>query len=386
MGTMTQPPESGAPADPGRPYAPPGGQPPPYNQPPPNDQQPPYYRQPSYDQPPPYPPTSGQPPPYYQPPNYQPPNQPRFTPPQYLPSPGYEPPWAAPRPGCVPLRPLGVSDILDGSFRVIRRNPRATLGVSAVVAVVQTAVLAVFQLVIYRQFSGSTRISSDGSLTIDASRVITALSSAFSIVVLTAIFGAILTGMLTLVVTDDVLGRRMPLADLWQRTRPRLPRLIGLSFLIGLLQIVGLFFFVVPGVWLWGVLAVAVPAFMVEDLGVRAALRRSRRLVHGTFWRVWGIRALGVAVVSVVSSILAVPFSVIAALVSGESLSGISGSGGLPVAYVLITSIGSILATTFTAPVRAGIDALLYIDLRMRKEGLDLVLRERAAPGPRSQW
>src|ERR1700710_2430956 len=37
-------------------------------------------------------------------------------------------------PGMIPLRPLAVSEILDGAFVVIRRHPRATLGVSAAFA------------------------------------------------------------------------------------------------------------------------------------------------------------------------------------------------------------------------------------------------------------
>jgi hypothetical protein len=44
---------------------------------------------------------------------------------------------------------------------------------------------------------------------------------------------------------------------------------------------------------------------------------------------------------------------------------------------------------TFTAPVRAGIDALLYVDLRMRKEGMDIALQQaasqRAAAPPATQ-
>ncbi len=337
--------------------------------------------------PPPYGPEQYGPPPYgpqqYGPPQYGPP---QYGPPQYAPleygpqqyglPPGYQPPWAAPRPGCIPLRPLGVSDILDGSFRVMRRNPRATLGLSAVVAVVQAGVLAVFEWVANSQIGESAPESNDGAQSFDSGSAIGVLSGAFSLLVLAAVFGAILTGMLTLVITDDVLGHRTPLGALWTRVRPRLPRLIGLSFLIGLLQLLGLCLFVAPGIWLWGIWAVAVPAFMVEDLGAVAAMRRSRDLVRGTFWRVWGIRVLGVIVVGVISAILGVPFKVIGA-VFGGSESGV----GLPIAYVLLTSVGSILSMTFTAPLRAGIDALLYIDLRMRKEGLDIVLQERAARG-----
>jgi len=43
---------------------------------------------------------------------------------------GYQPP--GPEPGGIPLRPLGVGEILSGAFTSIRQNPAATLGLSAV--------------------------------------------------------------------------------------------------------------------------------------------------------------------------------------------------------------------------------------------------------------
>jgi hypothetical protein len=41
-----------------------------------------------------------------------------------------------------------------------------------------------------------------------------------------------------------------------------------------------------------------------------------------------------------------------------------------------------VLSATLTEPVRAGIDALLYVDLRMRREGLDIVLQQAARAAP----
>ena len=294
----------------------------------------------------------------------------------------------APKPGCVPLRPLTVSDILDGSFQTIRRNPRSTLGLSAVIAVAQVSVLAVFQIVVFALLRDDGTNSSDPNQ-LDLGQLVGVLSSVFSVIVLSAVFGAVLTGMLTHVITQDVLGNPVPLGAVWAQVRPRIAALVGVSVLVALLQLLGLVLFIVPGVWLWGVLAVSVPALMVENIGVRAAMRRSRTLVRGTFWRVWGIRALGVLIVGVLTGVASTPFTLIALAVSHQGLSDIGdGNGGLPIAYVLITSIGAILTTTFTAPVKAGIDALLYVDLRMRKEGLDIALqqavaRRAASVGPR---
>ena len=40
----------------------------------------------------------------------------------------------------IPLRPLGVGEILDGAFASIRRNPRTILGISAVIITISAIV------------------------------------------------------------------------------------------------------------------------------------------------------------------------------------------------------------------------------------------------------
>jgi hypothetical protein len=264
---------------------------------------------------------------------------------------------------CVPLRPLGVADILDGSFRVIRHNPGATLGVSAVLAVVQVAATAALQLSAYRS--------------LDAVQ----LQLLSGLVISTAV-GAVLTGMLTLVVSQDVLGVRITTRDVLAQTRGRVWALLGLAVVVAVLEVLGLVLLLVPGVWLWGLWAVAIPAFMVERTTIRGALARSRLLVSGLWWRVFGIRVLGALLASVLALVITVPFAILAAAVGDSPFSLTDTGSGLSVAYVLIISAGSVLSTTFLAPVRAGIDALLYVDLRVRREGLDIALRQASRPAP----
>ena len=48
---------------------------------------------------------------------------------------------------------------------------------------------------------------------------------------------------------------------------------------------------------------------------------------------------------------------------------------------VLISAVGSIVAGAVARPISAGVAVLLYVDLRMRREGLDLVLQTAAASG-----
>ena len=49
----------------------------------------------------------------------------------------------APKPGIIPLRPIGVSEMLDGAFTAIRRNPRATLGLGAVIMTIYGVIAAI---------------------------------------------------------------------------------------------------------------------------------------------------------------------------------------------------------------------------------------------------
>lgn len=266
-----------------------------------------------------------------------------------------------PRRGCVALRPLGLADILDGSFRVIRRNPGATLGLSAVLAVIRVAVTAGLQLGAYRTLN-SVQLELLGTLVVGAA------------------LGTVLTGLLTLVVTQDVLGVRISTREVLTRLRGRAWALLGLALVITVLESLALLPLLVLGVWLWGLWAVAVPVLMVERSTVRGALSRSRRLVSGLWWRVWGIRALGFLLASLLGALVTVPFILLASLVTGSGFTATGVNSGVPVAYVLIISVGSVLSSTLTSPIRAGIDALLYLDLRMRREGLDIVLHSQASP------
>jgi len=266
------------------------------------------------------------------------------------------------RQGCVPLRPLGLADILDGSLRVMRRNPQAMFLPSAVLAVVQVAAIAGLQLSAYRSLSA----------------VQLELLGTFG---LSAVLGTVLTGLLSLVVTQDVLGVQITVRDALTRLRGRVWALAGLAVATTVLPTAALFPLLVLGVWLWGLWAVAVPALVVERSTIRGALARSRRLVAGLWWRVWGIRALGFLLAALLGVVVSAPFLVLASVVTGTGLLP-DGSSGAPVLHVLIVSVGGVLASTLTAPIRAGVDALLYVDLRMRREGLDIVLQQAPLAAP----
>jgi Membrane domain of glycerophosphoryl diester phosphodiesterase len=132
-------------------------------------------------------------------------------------------------------------------------------------------------------------------------------------------------------------------------------------------------------VWFAVSFSLAAPVVVLEHQGPATALRRSLGLVRRSFWRVLGIFLLTLLIVSIANAVLQVPFSLIERFTGGSTqLFGLAGHR--TVAAVLISAVGSIVAGAVTRPISAGVTVLLYLDLRMRKEGLDLAL-EGAAQG-----
>lgn len=266
--------------------------------------------------------------------------------------------------GSVPLRPLNLGDVLDGTFATIHRNPRAMLGLSALL-VTAGELLSLGIQVLAGEVPGGTFTFDDESFSIG-------IGGIFGLVI-RAIFGAILTGMIVVVVSEDVLGRRTTALDVWRRVRPRIWALLVAAILAGAVPYIALLLLVVPGAFLWGAWALTTPALVLEQLGPFRALRRSWRLAVPAFWRVWGIRALSVLLGNVIELAMVLPFALGSTLLM-DAL-GDSDADQLPLYALAILSLGAIVAGTLVQPFYAGVLALLYVDRRMRAEGFDISIQ-----------
>ncbi|MCX4434331.1 MULTISPECIES: hypothetical protein [Streptomyces] len=328
------------------------------------------------------------------------------------------PPPAA-KPGVIPLRPLGVGEILDGAVSTMRTYWRTVLGISLTVAVVtQIAVILLQGLVL--DDSASTDVLNDPSATAgELSRALgdTLLSS--GVVVLIGLLGTIVaTALLTSVTSRAVLGKSVTTAEAWRDARPRLPKLFALTFLLPLIAIAIITVGTLPGLliavagsssagaalavlgglgagvvalWLMIRFSLASPALMLEKQGVLKSMSRSAKLVRGSWWRVFGIQLLATIIANIVASIIVIPFALIASALSGDGVAGFLGSSGSPGwTFLIVSGIGSVIGSMITFPISAGVTVLLYIDQRIRREALDLDLARAAGvqeygsttPGP----
>ncbi|MDI3389442.1 hypothetical protein QIS99_25065 [Streptomyces sp. B-S-A8] len=317
-------------------------------------------------------------------------------------------PPAAAKPGVIPLRPLGIGEILDGAVSTMRTYWRTVLGISLTVAVVTEVVIVLLQGLVLKSQT-STDALNDPSATVD--ELTTAMVETLrdsSVILLVSLLGSfVVTALLTMVTSRAVLGKPVTTGEAWRDARPQLPRLLGLTFLLPLLAAALVTVGALPGIlvtvagasaagtalallgglgglvvaiWLMVRFSLSSPALMLEKQSVRKALGRSAKLVQGSWWRVFGIQLLAAILVNIVVSIILIPFTAVAVALSGDGVSSFlsSGVGNVGWTFLIITGIGSVIGSMLAFPITAGVTVLLYIDLRIRREALDLELARAA--------
>lgn len=321
----------------------------------------------------------------------------------YGPPPGYGPPQLVPgaiKPGIIPLRPLTLGDIFNGAVGYVRANPKATLGLTAIVVV---AIQIVTKVAVFGPLAAYGRLSTDHAKELSNGVIGAWLTSMGAGIVVAWLGGMLLSGMLTVIVGRAVFGSPITIGETWVKIRGRLVPLLGLALLEGaaIAVLAGLVAVIVAVLAAIGSAAVAVvlglplalaviallvylytvvlfaPVLIVlERLPVLDAVTRSFALVRHGFWRVLGIRLLTLLVTSVVAGAVAVPFNIVSQFfVVTASTSGF-------LVGTAVASVGAAIGEIITAPFNAGVIALLYTDRRMRAEAFDLVLQTGAAGGP----
>jgi hypothetical protein len=165
-----------------------------------------------------------------------------------------------------------------------------------------------------------------------------------SIVVSLAV-GTLYQGMVVELVKDIQDGRRdSSVGELMRSVLPVLGPLIGAGILAGLGIGAGLFLLIVPGLILLTMWAVIAPAIVVERRGVFDAFGRSRQLVKGQGWPVFG------------TVVIAYLIAFVAELVFVAIANGIADGPLLRIVF-------SALASTLAAPIGALVASVLYFRL-----------------------
>jgi hypothetical protein len=286
------------------------------------------------------------------------------------------------------LRPLSVGDLFDGAFRLYRAHFRTLLAITLLIYVPSLLLLFVTSF-----------------LQPDVGDVGPSISGARWSVLL----GSLLNGALVQVSASAYLGQPINLLDAYRSGVRRwltlilaaiIPQLIYSLiwpfrsliynrmyfplFLIGeplpraqilphglpdwLLLLAVVVLVLLPRALLYGFVALAPQAVMLEGYGPLGALGRSWRLVRGAIGRMFVV----VVTTSIIRFLIFYSLRILEVLTLYHS----------NFVLELLKYLGLLLLPILIQPLLAAIFTLLYYDLRVRKEGYDLELRMQQAALP----
>jgi hypothetical protein len=156
--------------------------------------------------------------------------------------------------------------------------------------------------------------------------------------------GFLLQATLVKAVQDIRDGRAdLSLGETVSAATPYLWAVAAASILAGIAIAIGLILLIVPGLWLITIWAVIIPVIVIERSGALSSFGRSRQLVRGHGWHVFGTLVLAYIIEIAVGLVLSLIFS------------------ALP--HVWRTGLSTIISGTLIAPFIALVVTLIYYRL-----------------------
>lgn len=265
-------------------------------------------------------------------------------------------PEALPLP--VPLRPLGLLDILDGAFNIIKLRPR-TIILLALVLVLPVQVAAAFGA------RGQLGESLDFSTTSTFAGAFDAAGPGgldFLFMYLTLLPLPFVGAAIGRLVAGWYAGKDIPVGELLRGLVPRAPALLGSFVVIHVAETVAAIPCGLPLPFVMPFFLMVAPAIGVEGIGGIAGLRRGWQLATRRYWSsVWVVVCS--ALIAGVLQLSFGLFPTILGLVVGPDWGWV------------FVAMGNAATGLIVTPFVCGAAVLAYLDGRVRSEGLDLELR-----------
>ena len=258
------------------------------------------------------------------------------------------------------LRPLEIGDLLDETFRTYRRHFLLFAGLSVILSIPEAALSSFSYYALLGRFfdqAGSSLGVAPDRFLLDAGTLgVYLVGLLISLALLPFYYGAV-----TYAACESAQGRPVTASSVLSGVLRRYFPLMGYWLLIGLMLIV---FCLIPlWIWIWVAWAVVMPVMFIENVGLGAAMGRSWRLVEGRWWRTFFTLVLMLIIWFVARTALR------AFIVLAQSLLQLV----IPnVAALWIAAATSVIVGSLVNPLLQIAIVLIYLDLRVRREGLDL--------------
>ncbi|WP_161968439.1 glycerophosphoryl diester phosphodiesterase membrane domain-containing protein [Curtobacterium oceanosedimentum] len=312
----------------------------------------------------------------------------------------------------MPLRPLGLGDVLAGAFTVFRRNPRVlllwSLLLSGVLGLLATLASTFGQRALQGRLTSAVDAGGSGAEDVVAGSVTLFVVLSVGLPFLAYLGRSFLVAPVAADTGQRILGRRASFRGLWAllagRRWPVLAWIllqlaaglvlgavfvsIAVGMVVGLAAgragvggYVGAFFLFALGalvliVWLGTRFAFTVPTIALEGRSVFSAAAQSWRLTRGAFWRTFGIVLLVQVAFGIAGSIASIPLTFGTALAVGafDPLGQTGTAGGVGAGAVVAVVLGALLSIAVqcvTDVLSASVLTFLAVDRRIRTEALD---------------
>ena len=263
------------------------------------------------------------------------------------------------------LRPLGIGEIIDVAIKIYRARFWVLVKSVAVVVGPVFALSAIIRISI--PSGDNLLVESEPGATpdFDFDQFLPFIAGTLLIALVAFVASQVATGACFKAISGAYLEEDPDWRESLRFAQSKLGSLLWLSFLMAILLLPAILACVLPGVYLYVAWAVAAPVLLLEDRRGWSAMKRSRELVKGRFWPTLAVLLLVLILTAVVQAVF---LGIFAGLVSVT---------GNEVARALADAIGQTLSSALTTPLSAAILAVLYFDLRVRKDGFDLELLAR---------
>lgn len=257
------------------------------------------------------------------------------------------------------LRPLGVGEILDVAIKVYRARFVDLLKAVAVVV----SPLFLFGAVVQLSASDNTRRVAGEA--VDAGDIWTFVAGVFLVAVLGFVASQVASAASFRIVSGTYLDENPTWRDSLRFAASKLGSLLWLSTVMAFFLVLAFLALIIPGFYFAIAWTVATPVLLFEGLRGSRALSRSRELVRGRWWPTLAVVFLSTMFTAIVQSIFG--GLIFAAVRDSDS----------DAAVALANAVTNIAASVLTTPFTAAVIAVVYFDLRVRKEGFDLELLAR---------
>ena len=197
----------------------------------------------------------------------------------------------------------------------------------------------------------------------DGAGAVTALTSPLYDIgstLLSMVLGSVVSGALVYGVLQEIRGNHVNVSDCFSAGLKYVLPVIGIGFVSGIAVFVASILCLVPGLILATMWYVAVPATVVEGVGVFAALQRSSDLTSGYRWPVFGFLVVVVLIVIGVVYAVSIPF---------ELIEGVDFSGAATGQTGILSFLGTTIAGFFVTAFAGTSSSVVYFLLRRAKEG-----------------